>query len=86
MVGESSLKNCKPEGNAEKKNLPGLPRGVLVRKIQPGHMGGFSCRAHAALLLLDGFHKNLHFSTGSGASEAERELGCGRGERDAAQT
>jgi len=86
VVGESSVKNCKPEGDAEKKNLPGLPRGVLGREIQPGHGGGFSCRAHAALLLWDGFHKNLHFWTSSGASEAERELGCRQGGRDAAQT
>lgn len=38
MVGESSLKNCKPEGKAEKKNLPVLVKGMLGRKIQPGHM------------------------------------------------
>ena len=55
----------------EKKNLPGLWSGVLGRKLPPGHMVGFSCRAHAALLLLDGFHKNLHFWISSGASKAE---------------
>lgn len=52
----------------EKKSLAGL---WGAGKCVPGHRVGFSCTAHAALLLLDGFHKNLHFWSSSGASEAE---------------